>query len=113
MGRSCTRRSSALRVPDSGRRAGGTKLEHHFEQTRELPKSARWISRGKDRPLRQTRRATIARQRWHRAKPVENRRYDREREKVSRRQKRIRKLRRLSLELCWRQSNSESVANPG
>jgi DNA-3-methyladenine glycosylase I len=49
MGRSCTRRSSALRVPHSGRRAGGIELEHNFEKARKLPKSARWISPGKDR----------------------------------------------------------------
>src|SRR5262245_30341670 len=100
MGRSCVQRSSAVRVLNSGRRAGRIELEHHFEKARELPKSARWISPGKDRPLRQTRRATVAAQRWHRAEPVENRRYDREREKISRGAKRIRKFRRLSLELC-------------
>src|SRR4029077_4019718 len=112
MGRSCTRRSSALRVPDSGRRAGGTKLEHHSEQTRELPKSVRCISRGKDRPLWQTPRAALAAQRWHRSEPIEERGYDREREKISRVAKRIQNFRRLSLELCWRCANSESVANP-
>src|SRR5262249_27810432 len=113
MGRSCTRRSSALRVPYSGRRAGGTKLEHHSEQTRELPKSARWISRGKDRPLRQTPRAAVAAQRWHRAEPIENRGYDRERERISRVAKRIQKFRCLSLELCRWQPGSEPLANPG
>src|SRR4030095_17266222 len=113
MGRAYARRSSALRVLDSGRRAGGTELEHHSEQTRELPKSARWISPGKDRPLRKTRRAAVAAQRWHRAEPIENRGNDREREKISRGAKRIRNFRRLSLELCWRCANSESVAHPG
>src|SRR6188472_529044 len=73
MGRSCTRRSSALRVPHSGRRTGRIELEHHFEKARELPKGIRRISPGKDRPLRQARRAAVAPQRWDRAEPVENR----------------------------------------
>src|SRR6476661_7518002 len=111
MGRSRTRRSSTLRVPDSGRRAGGIELEYDLEETRELPKSARWISPGKDRPLRQARRSAVAPQRWDRAEPVENRGYNREREKLPRRSKRIRKFRCVSLELCRWQANSESLAS--
>src|SRR5512132_505993 len=111
MGRSCARRSSALRVPHSGRRTGRTELEHYFEETRELPKGIRRISPGKDRPLRQARRAAVAPQRWDRAEPVENRSCNREREKLSRRQKGIRKFRRISLDLRWRQADPESLAN--
>src|SRR4029077_4102204 len=104
MGRSCARRSSALRVPHSGRRTGGIELEHHFEETRELSKSARWISPGKDRVLWQARCAAVAAQRWDRAEPFENRSYNREREKLSRRPKGIRKFRRLSLDIRWRRA---------
>src|ERR671919_194869 len=99
MGRSCARRSRAFRVSNSGRRTGRTELEHHFEETRELPKSARWISPGKDRPLRQTRCAAVVAQRWHRAEPIENRSHNPEREEFPRRARRIRKVRRLPLEL--------------
>src|SRR6266853_5382610 len=113
MGRSCTRRSGALRVSDSGRGTGRTELEYDFEETRELPKSARWISPGQDRPLRQARRAAVAPQRWDRTEPIENRSYDREREKVSRRSKRIRNFRRLSLDLRWRRADPESLAHVG
>src|SRR5215831_3771527 len=113
MGRSCTRRSSTLRVPDSGRRTGRTELEHHFKKTRELPKSARWILPGKDRQLRQARRPAVAAQRWDRTEPTENRSHNREREKLSRRSKRIWKFRRVPLELRWRQDNSESLAHAG
>src|SRR5712671_5834360 len=108
MGRSRTRRSSALRVPDSGRRAGGIELEYDFEETRELSKSARWISPGQDRALQQARRSAVAPQRWDRAEPIENRSHNREREKVPRGEKRIRKFRRLSLELRWRHTDPES-----
>src|SRR5258708_25973485 len=113
MGGSCARRWRALRVSDSGRRAGRTELEHDFEETRELPKSARWISSGHDRPLRQARRSAVARQRWDRAEPIENRSHNREREKVPRRSKRIRKFRHLSLELRWRHTDPESLAHIG
>src|SRR6266508_4653118 len=113
MGRSCTRRSSALRVPDFGRRAGGIELEHHFEKARELPKGIRRISPGKDRPLWQARCAAIAPQRWDRPEPIENRSCDRQRERLSRGSKRIRKFRRVSLEFCWRQPDTESLANVG
>src|SRR5260370_11008647 len=111
MGRCCTRRSGALRVSHSGRRTGRTELEYDFEETRELPKSARWISPGKDRPLQQTRRSAVAPQRWNRAESLENRSYNREREKLPRCSKRIRKFRHLSLELRWRQPDTESLAN--
>src|SRR5262245_22717266 len=111
MGRSCARRSSAVRIPHSGRRSGRIELEYHFEKARKLPKSPRWISPGKNRPLRQARRAAIARQRWDRKEPVENRGYHREREKISRSAKGIRKSRCLSLELCWRQPDTESLAH--
>src|SRR5437773_10973757 len=113
MGGSGARRSRALRVPHSGRGAGWAELEYDFEETRELPKSVRWISPGQDRLLRQARRSAVAPQRWDRAKPFENHSYNRERENVSRRARKIRNVRRLSLELCWRQANSESLANHG
>src|SRR6266550_4684772 len=113
MGGSCTRRSRALRVPHSGRRAGRTELEHHFEETRELPKSARWISPGQDRSLRQARRPAVAPQRWDRAKPIENRSHNREREKVPRGEKRIRNSRCLPLDLRWRRADPESLALVG
>src|SRR5262245_27221542 len=113
MGRSCARRSSALRVPHPGRRPGGIELEYHFEKARELPKSTRWISPGKNRSLRQARRAAIARQRWDRAEPLENRSYHREREEISRGAKRIRKFRCVSMELRCRQTDTESLAHPG
>src|SRR4030095_9755029 len=113
MGRSCTRRSSALRVPHSGRRAGRTELEYHFEETRELPKSAGWISPRQDRPLQQARRSAVAPQRWDRAEPIKNRSHNREREKVPRGEKRIRNFRRLSLELRWQQADAESLENHG
>src|SRR5438046_706069 len=103
MGRSYARRSSALRVPHSGRRSGGIELEHYFEKARELPKGIRRISPGKDRPLWQARRAAVAPKRWDRAEPIENRSHNREREKVPRRQKRIRKLRCLSMDFRSRQ----------
>src|SRR5204863_3005582 len=73
MGRSCTRGSSAFRVPDFGRRTGGIELEHHFKKARELPQGIRRISLGKDRPLWQARRAAVAPKRGDRAEPVENR----------------------------------------
>src|SRR4029453_9936876 len=113
MGRSCARRSSALRVPHPGRSAGGIELEHYFAKARELPKSARWISRGKDCSLWQARGPAIARQRRHRAEPIENRGYHREREEISRGAKRIRKFRCLPLEVCRRRTNPESLAYPG
>src|SRR6266550_6811814 len=113
MGRSCTRRSRALRVPHSGRRTGRTELEHHFEETRELSKSARWISPGQDRALRQARRSAVAPQRWDRTEPIENRSYNREREKLSRRSKGIRNFRRLSLDLRRRRADPESLAHLG
>src|SRR5215831_4613505 len=113
MGRSCTRRSSALRVFNSGRRTGRAELEHDFEEARELSKGTRRIPPGKDRALYQSRCAAVATQRRNRAEPVENRGYNREREKVSRGAKRIRKFRRLSLELRRRQTNSELLANVG
>src|SRR4029453_18344472 len=112
MGRSCAQRSGALRIPHPRRSAGGIELEHYFEKARELPKSARWISRGKDCPLWQARRPAIARQRWHRAEPIENRGYSREREEISRGARRIRKFRCLSLEVCRRRTNPESLAKP-
>src|SRR6266542_3441393 len=102
MGRSCTRRSSALRVPDFGRRAGGIELEQYFEKARELPKGIRRISPGKDRALWQARRAVVTPKRRNRAEPLENRSHNREREKLHRRSKRIRNFRRLSLEVCRR-----------
>src|SRR6266566_1037039 len=111
MGRSCARRSSALRVSHSGRCTGRTELEHDFEETRELQKRARWISPGKNRPLRQARRSVVAPQRWDRAEPIENRSCNREREKVPRGEKRIRNFRRLSLDLRWRQADPESLEN--
>src|SRR6266550_2072095 len=113
MGGSCTRRSRALRVPHSGRRAGRTELEHHFEETRELPKSARWISPGQDRPLRQARRSAAIARRWHCPQPLENRSHNREREKVPRGEKRIRNFRRFSLDLRWRRTDPESLALVG
>src|SRR6266480_5910968 len=113
MGRSCTRGSSAFRVPDFGRRTGGIELEHHFKKARELPQGIRRISLGKDRPLWQARRAAVAPKRGDRAEPVENRSHNREREKLHRRSKRIRNFRRLSLELCWRRADTESLANIG
>src|SRR6266536_287157 len=112
MGRSCTRRSRALRVSNSGRRTGRAELEHDFEETRELPKSARWISPGQDRSLRQARRSAVAPQRWDRAEPIENRSHNREREKVPRGEKRIRNFRRLSLDLRRRRADPESLENP-
>src|SRR5882724_9738991 len=113
MGRSCTRRSSALRVSNSGRRTGRTELEYDFEETRELSKSARWISPGQDRPLRQARRSAVAPQRRDRAEPIENRSHNREREKVPRCPKGIRNFRRLSLDLRWRPADPESLARVG
>src|SRR5436305_15025432 len=70
MGRSCTRGSSAFRVPDFGRRTGGIELEHHFKKARELPQGIRRISLGKDRPLWQARRAAVAPKRGDRAEPL-------------------------------------------
>src|SRR6476659_7029292 len=113
MGRSCARRSSALRVPHSGRRTGRTELEYDFEETRELSKSARWISPGKDPPLRQARRSAVAPERWDRAEPIENRSHNRERKKVPRGEKRIRNSRRLPLDLRWWQPDAKSLANIG
>src|SRR5512140_1146237 len=113
MGLSYARRSSALRVPHSGRRTGGIELEHYFEKARELPKGIRRISPGKDRPLWQARRAAVAPKRWDRAEPVENRSCNREREKVSRSAKRFRNSRCLPLDLRWRRTDPESLANIG
>src|SRR5215470_10688307 len=98
MGHPGARRSSAIRVSDSGRRAGRIKLEHDFEKARELPKSVRRISPGKRRSVWEARRAAVAPQRWDRAEPTENHSCNREREKFSRCSKRIRKFRRLSLD---------------
>src|ERR1700748_1022666 len=111
MGRSCARRSGALRVSYFGRRTGWIELEYDFEETRKLPKSAPWISAGKDRALQQAGRSAVARQRWNRAESLENCSYNREREKLSRCSKRIRKFRRLYVELCWRQPDTESLEN--
>ena len=97
----------------SGRRTGRAELEHHFEETRELSKSARWISPGKDRALQQARRSAVAPQRWDRAEPIENRSHNREREKIPQGEKRIRNFRYLSLDLCWRRTNPESLAKVG
>src|SRR5437762_176597 len=102
MGGSCARRSTAFRVPDFGRSAGWTELEHYFKETGELSKSVRWIRGGKDRPLWQERCAAAAAERWHRAQPFENRSDNREREKISRGARKIRNVQRLSLELRWR-----------
>src|SRR5215472_14499288 len=113
MGRSCTQRPSALRVLNSGRRTGRAELEHNFEEARELSKGTRWISTGKDRSLWQARCSPIATQRWDCAEPIENRSYNRKREKVLRRRKRIRNSRRVSLDLRWRQADSELSAHPG
>ncbi len=55
----------------------------------------------------------LLRQRWDRAEPIENRSHNREREKVSRGEKRIRNFRRLSLDLRRRQANPESSAHLG
>ncbi len=76
-------------------------------------KAFRRISTGKDRPLRQTRRAAVAAQRWDRTEPVKNRSCNRECEKFSRGSKGIRHFRRLSLEPCWRRADTESLANVG
>src|SRR5215475_10219080 len=112
MGRACARRPSALRVSYFGRRTSGVELEHNFKKAGELSKGFRWISAGKDRPVRETRCAALAAQRWNRAEPIENRSCNQEREKVSRCTGRIRNFRRLSLELCRRRANPESLANP-
>src|SRR5438132_9531926 len=111
MGRSCVRRSGALRVFDPGRRASRAELEHDSEKTGELSQRVRRISPGKDRPLRRARCAAVAAQRWNRAEPFENRSHNREREKLSRRAGRVRKFRRISVELCWGQANSELLAD--
>src|SRR6266576_3179609 len=110
MGRPCARRSTAFRVPDFGRSTGWTELEHYFEETGELSKSVQSIRGGKGRPLWQARCAAAAAKRWHRAQPFENRSDNREREKIYRGARKIRNVRRLSLELRWRQANPESLA---
>src|SRR5439155_6289884 len=113
MGCPCARSSDALRVSHPRRRAGGTELDHHFKETKELSESVRWIPRGKDRLLWPARNEETAQRRRDRTKPIEDRSHDLERKSVSRVARRNGKLRRLPLELRRRQANPESLASHG
>ena len=89
--------------------AGRTELDYDFEETRESSKESRRFRRRKSPDITSATSAAIAR-RWHCPQPLENRSHNREREEFPRRSKGIRNFRRLSLDVRWRQANSESLA---
>src|SRR3982750_383165 len=110
MGRAGPRRSEAVRVFDSRRRAGRIELDDDFAEAEELSEGVRWLSRGKSCALWRARGEAAAPGRWNRAQPFENRSHDTERTKTSGGAERTWDIRSLFVAFCRRQTNSELLA---